>query len=191
MKPIKGFENFQSYSDTKKLPAGGYVCRILDAKEAESDWGNRLEIAFDISEGEYAGYYKANFASQKKDGTEKWKGVLRLTVPEDESSQYFDGQCKALKTAIEAIEESNPGYAWDWNEKGLKGKEVGAIFRDQEWSFNGRTGMTAQCYGFRDVEKVREGDFRVPEPKYLNPQNAADDVDLSAYQDMPDDNLPF
>lgn len=52
--------------DKSKLPAGGYVCRIKQAKveQAQRQDGSmyeRLSIAFDIDEGEYSGFFADQF----------------------------------------------------------------------------------------------------------------------------------
>ena len=45
------YQKAQAYTEQEKLPPGGYVLEIMDAKEQANDWGDTLVIAFDISEG--------------------------------------------------------------------------------------------------------------------------------------------
>ena len=148
------------------LPAGGYVAKILNAKVDEYNWGEVLVISFHISEGEY----KDCFSKQYKENTredKKWKGNFRLTVP-NEGNQYFDSQKRTFGNAIWAIEESNPGYHWDWNEAALKGKMVGVLFRNREWEIEGKTGMTTEACTFVSVDDIRTNNFKTPKPKMLN-----------------------
>ena len=40
------------------LPAGGYVCQIVNARVEENAWGDTLIIAHDVCEGDYSGIFK-------------------------------------------------------------------------------------------------------------------------------------
>ena len=49
MKKLNGYEKAQAYSDTERLPVGGYVLKILDAVEQDNSdkgWNNQLIISF-------------------------------------------------------------------------------------------------------------------------------------------------
>jgi hypothetical protein len=41
-----------------------------------------------------------------------------------------------FKAFIEAVGQSNQGFAWDWNEKQLVGKWVGIVTREEEYTSN-------------------------------------------------------
>ena len=58
MKKWNGYEDTQAYSENEKLPAGGYVLKIQNVRLDEGKNGNSdvLVIAFDIAEGEQAGF---------------------------------------------------------------------------------------------------------------------------------------
>ena len=136
MKPIANWANVQAAKERDVLPAGGYVVKIVGAKVAEYPGFERLEIALDIAEGDHKGFYEADFKGQTQED-KKWKGVLRQYLPKDDGSQGDEWTKSSLKALIEAIEESNPGYHWDWDEAKLKGKTVGCLFRLEEWAYNG------------------------------------------------------
>ena len=103
------WETVQAFDDRRKLPVGAYICKIIQAVVRGSDYGEQLNIVFDISEGEYAGFYKASFdGSQRED--KKWKGVLRQFLPKDDGSEKDGWTKSSLKGLITSIEESNPGY---------------------------------------------------------------------------------
>ena len=58
------YQKAQAYTEQEKLPPGGYVLEIMDAKEQANDWGDTLVIAFDIAEGEHRGFYQNNYDNQ-------------------------------------------------------------------------------------------------------------------------------
>ena len=166
MKAFNGLEIKKSVSASEPLPAGGYVAKILNAKVEEYSWGEVLVISFDVAEGEYKDFFSKQYKENTRED-KKWKGNFRLTVPQ-ESNQYFDSQKRTFGNAIWAIEESNPGYHWDWNEDALKGKMVGVLFRNFEWAMDdGRSGWSTECCTFVSVEDVRTGNFKQPKDKPL------------------------
>ena len=70
LKP-KGYDEAQPVSpEVEKLPPGGYVVSIMNAKVQTYRWGNVLVIAFDIIEGEQTGFYKRNDDAQTQGGQE-------------------------------------------------------------------------------------------------------------------------
>ena len=192
MKAFNGLEIKKSMSANEPLPAGGYVAKILNAKVEEYSWGEVLVISFDIAEGEYKDFFSKQYKENTRED-KKWKGNFRLTVPQ-ESNQYFDSQKRTFGNAIWAIEESNPGYHWDWNEATLKGKMVGVLFRNFEWSMDdGRSGWSTECCTFVSVEDVRTGNFKHPKDKPLRNKvaNNAHASNLTVLDDESLSDLPF
>ena len=161
MKPIANWANVQAAKERMVLPGGGFVVKIVGAKISKFPTFERLDIALDISEGEYKGYYDLDFKSQTQED-KKWKGVLSQKLPQDDGSQDDEWKKAALKALIEAIEESNPGYHWDWDETKLKGKTAGCLFRMEEWFMNGKKGWKARPFKFMPVDRIRQGAFTVP-----------------------------
>lgn len=198
MKPFKNYEKTQTFSSRPTLPEGGYVCKILNAEEKayKSSKGefHKLEVSIDIIEGEHTGFFAADYRSQQNED-KKWKGVLRMSVPTDDGSDLDEKIKSAFKTNITAIEESNDGYHWDWNEAGLKGLIIGCLFQLQEWEWEGRSGWKAQPYGFIDAEKIRSGDFKVPKPRPLKGKTStppASNNSLADFEEViADSDLPF
>ena len=194
MKPFADYETTQAAGEFEKLPKGAYEVRIKQAKVVaykgkDGSSFEKLEIAFDIDKGEYAGYYRRNLESQQQED-KKWKGVLRIYVPKDDGSEKDQWTKRKFKAIIQAIEDSNPGYHWDWNESGLKGKIVGCIFQWKEWAMNGKSGWFANPYNFIDVAKVRSGEFKLPDDKPLPKDQKPFDLNISAEDDSEED-LPF
>lgn len=192
MNPTNNYATTQAATSSAapavKLPAGGHICSIMDAREGKS-YNNipTLDLYFDIKEGnEFDGYYMNRFNAQKQFNADaKYQGVLRQnTVDESGNTNKF------FKGMITAIEESNPGYKWDWNEKGLKGKKVGIVFRDKEWEYNGQKGFTA--VPFYACNAANAAAMPVPKPKMLANNQAVNGV-VEAVFDAAEESsdLPF
>lgn len=186
---MKAFNGYHAEAPRRReiLPAGGYVAKIMDAQEAGYDWGSVLLISFDIAEGEHQGFFAADYRSQTGED-KKWRGTLRLRIPKDDGSEQDEWSKRSFGNAMWAIEESNAGYRWGWEEATLKGKMVGVLFRNREWEMNGNTGWTTECCAFDSVESIRSGKFKMPKDKPL--KNSAGS---SSFATVPvsDDDLPF
>ena len=203
MKPFKDYETTQTITGSRQLPVGAYVCTILKAEEKvynspKGEW-HKLEISFDIAEGENKGFYAVDYRAQTGED-KKWKGVIRLNVPNDDGSEMDAWNKRSFKTNMQAIEESNNGYHWDWNEAQLKNKTVGIVFRSEEWEYNGRSGWRTAAFKFIPAADVKSGNFKIPDPKPLKgkapaPQpavNASALPDMSDFEDIISDSpLPF
>lgn len=198
MKAIKNWENVQEAGgEIQNLPAGGYVCEIKKATEVANKHSNgtHLEILFDVCEGDWRGFFEGDYRGQNRED-KFWHGIINQNVP-DESSQKYEMQAGFFKRFINVIEASNPGYHWDWNEAGLKGKKVGIIFGAVEReSKKGTRYMTTQASGFASVEDIHAEKYKVPEPKMLDKPNFANGsavagAAVSVQADDDDGELPF
>lgn len=190
----KNWENVQAAAERRKLPAGGYLVKIVGAKVAtySTQMGGtieKLEIALDIVDGEYKGFYNDDYKAQTQED-KKWKGVLRQYLPKDDGTEKDEWTKSALKALTDAIEESNPGYHWDWDEGKLKGKLVGCLFQNQQWEMNGRSGWKAQPFRFISADKIRSGKFEVPADKPLKGMKAAAAESFPQVEED-DGDLPF
>lgn len=170
------------------LPAGGYVAKIESAKVEEYTWGAVLVVALDVAEGEYAGHFRKQF-TDNPDVNKKWKGTYRLTIP-NESSKYFAAEKRSFNNFIFALEQSNSGYIFDWDERKLKGKFFGALYRNKEFiADDGKKVTITECGGCTDIFSIRDGSFTPLKDKLLkesavSPNTTADIIDE-------DDDLPF
>lgn len=195
MQQINGWEKVKAAQDFIPLPAGGY---IVDIKKAEvkayptRDGGNieKFEIIIDIAEGDFTKFYENDYKSQTSED-KKWKGVLRLYMPKDDGSEKDEWTKSRFKATTEAIEDSNPGYHWDWNEAALKGKKVGCLFRNEEWDYNGKHGWKAQPFKFISVDKIRSGKFTVPKDKPLAVGSSTSTSPANTNASIDDEDLPF
>lgn len=192
MQKFEGFKAERSAA-REQLPVGGYVAKIMGAKEETYSWGNVLVISFDIAEGQYKDFFANDYRNNDRED-KKWRGTYRLNEPKDDGSEKDSWTKRTFGGAIWSIEQSNSGYHWDWNEAGLKGKTVGVLFRNEEWKMNGNTGWGTKSCALESVENVRAGKFKMPKDKPLKNkqsgtvQTAHDD----AMQSVEDDgDLPF
>ena len=70
MEKIEGYETAQALTgEFERLKPGGYICKIIAAKEEKSkNSGNRmLTLAIDIDEGENKGFFMYSFEELKKE----------------------------------------------------------------------------------------------------------------------------
>lgn len=199
MKPIANWDKVKPAAERVQLPKGGYVVKILDSKLVEFPDKNdpsvvafsKLELSIDITEGEYKDYYANDYRAQNMED-KRWKGVLRMYVPKDDGSEKDEWTKSSFKAMTDAVEESNAGYHWDWNEAGLKGKIVGCLFRSEEWDYNGSQGWATRPFKLIPANLIREGKYKVPPDKPLkNKPAAGNPLDVFVGTAADDDDLPF
>ena len=195
---IKRFNDYnetQAYTDFQQLPKDGYVLRIMGAEVCENSKGEYIKISCDIAEGEYKDFYANEYRNQQQED-KKWHCNYLLNVPNDDGSEQDGWTKRRFKTVIAALEDSNPGYHFDWDEKKFKGKLVGGLFNEREYEANDRTvKRTTNLAQMCAVEKIRSKTFKLPKDKLLqnnkvNKQGAADD-DFMQIPEREDDSLPF
>lgn len=194
----QNWENVQVMSDRVKLPVGAYVCRVKQVSVQNTQYGDQLAILFDIVEGEHKDYFSKDY-NGNQNADRKWRGVLRQWLPKDDGSDKDETTKRIFKGMVTAFENSNPGYHWDWNELTLVNRTVGIMFRNEEWDYNGKHGWTARPFYAMSADKVRNGDYTLPDDKPLNNSNSfsaapAPAMDqASGYQVVNDDDgdLPF
>lgn len=153
MKQIKDFDNVQPAGSFERPAADGYVCIIRHVEDHPDK--EFLHIEFDIAEGKFKGY-----AAETAERAGFWP--LRCN--------RFYGQkgVSFFKAFIEAVEATNKGYRWDWNEQSLVGKGVGIVFREEEYvARDGSIRKSIAPFEFKTAAQIREGDFTVPEPKKI------------------------
>lgn len=195
MKKFNNWENVKAASEFVPLPAGGYIVELKNAKVKEyknqnGDAFERFEIALDIDEGEFKDYYANDYCNQTNED-KKWKGVLRLYMPKEDGSEQDEWTKSRFKSFIEAVEGSNPGFHWDWDESKLRGKKIGCLFRLEEWEYNGKTGKKAQPFKAVSVEKIKSGNFKIPKEKLLEKNASAPTAPTPEFRDIPDEDVPF
>lgn len=199
---------FEDYNSTKeytpggnKLPAGAYEVKIIKAEDVD----NALCILFDISSGEYKNYFHKKFDSDRENYPEnaKYKGVYRMYYPQKgDSKERIEASKRRRKTVLKTINDTNNlniDFTKEWDGAALKGAVVGMIFRDKEYDYNGHHGFSAQPYGVISAEDLKNGNYTIPDPYYLDKPADTGSSGASGYNDVDsylvdsedDDDLPF
>lgn len=193
IKKFGDFEQTRGYSEGQALPRGGYVCKIIGAKPMETQYGQSIKIAFDIVEGEYKDFYQQKFDANTNED-KKWPGTYLLNVPTDDGSQQDGWTKRRFRTFTDALEDSNAGYHFDWDETEFKNKLIGFVFNYREFVTNdGNVATVANPANVTTVEKIRSGKYKVPADKLLKnrPAPAADSSDFVSVPEGVDEELPF
>lgn len=166
MEKLNGYDEAQAITgEFETLEAGGYICKIINAKEEKSQSGKRmLVIAFDIAEGEHKDFYKKRYENLVKSNKDpntviKWpnNGIYRQMLDGEYASRY-------LKGMMTALENSNSNFKWDWDEKKLVNLLFGGVFGREEYEGqDGKIKKATKLRWIRSVEKIRNGEFTIPE----------------------------
>lgn len=187
MKKPAGYDTTEAFAgDFKTITPGGHVCKIANAKVETAANGNEyLSIMFDIVEGDCKAFYTEQYNQRKINYPDtKFQGVFR---------QFYEGESlKFFKAMITAIENSNPGYTWNWDESTLKNKLFGGVFGQEEYLKDREIKLATKCMFIRTVEQVRKG---VPVPKIKPLKNTGSTfggaVTAAPANVFPEDEIPF
>ena len=194
---IKRFNDYaetKSYGDIQALPKGGYVLKIMGAEVCSNSIGQYVKISCDIAEGEYMNFFANEYKNQQTED-KKWRCNYLLNIPNDDGTEKDGWTKRRFKTVIEALEESNSGYHFDWDEKKFKGKLIGGLFNEREYLSNdGNVKRATNLAQMCTVEKIRSGKFQLPDDKLLSsrPQQApSSNNGFMSIPDGVDEELPF
>lgn len=178
--------NVQEAKDgSNRHPAGPYICKITAVEDVEEK--EYLKVSFDITEGEYKGYY-----AKGREEHPDW--------------EWFGSYCKSYKTKAlpmfkrfcSAVTKSNDGYTFDGgtansDEKSLIGKKLGLLFREEEYYSNdGELRTRLIVYSEFPIDKIKEQ--KTPSIKKIKDEDAksnatADDGFMK--MDAGADEIPF
>lgn len=186
MKAITNIADVKEAGDSTRLPAGGYVCKYTKVQDAPDK--QYLYMEYDIAEGEFKGYYKG---LEERAGF--WGGKCYRS--------YKEAALPMFKRMCSAVTKSNKGYIFDGNknadETTLIGKLVGMILGEEEYIGNDGSVKT-RLVVIREiaVDKIRSGEFKVPELKKLpesdKPASSGDQSeDFMNVPEKLDEDVPF
>lgn len=162
----------------QKLEKGIYqvqIKEVIDHPEKEY-----LEVQFDIVKDKtYAGWFSKQF-----DNFGAWPnaGIYRAS--------YKETATKFFKAFITAVQKSNQGYVWNWNEQTLKGKYFVAVMGEEEYEgLDGSIRITVKIREPRSIEALQKGEIKMPELKKLvKKQVPLEDL---IKNEISDDDIPF
>ena len=163
-------DNVQEAGDFNRLTPGGYICgitRVEDVPEKEY-----LKIEYDIAEGEFRNYFR-----QLSERFGFWGGRFIRS--------YKDSALPFFRSFTKAVERSNKGYEFDYDEHKLVRKYIGLVLGEEEYiSKDGEIKTRLYVASTRSVDAIKQGDFKVPELKKfkqkepVNNQPELDNSDL-------------
>ena len=167
--PLPTYDKSKRKQTFQQLPKGAYVVVIKNAKEVsnKNGAGSHLEIAFDIAEGEYKGFYMNQFEKNtSEDKKYSRDAYYYLNVPDDNSPQYIWDN---WNTFFADLEDSNNGFVFGGNPTTLKGKLIGGKFHIEQTEYNGNvydhTRLRFTCV----ADAVREGKYgKLPNDKLVS-----------------------
>ena len=164
MKQINGFDKIQETSNFHRLPIGAYVCKIMNVEDVpEKEY---LKIYFDVAEGDKKGYFSAQYKTDTRED-KRWPNAGSFI------RSYKEAALSMFKGFTNALEKSNKNYTWDFNEKGLVGKQICLIIGDEEYlNQKGQKRVRNYVQAVRSVEAFKNGDFTLPEMKKLDTTRA-------------------
>ena len=167
-------------------PVGAYVAEIKQARIVKAENGQKydsLEMMIDITEGEYANRFTEVYNDQKErfGDSIKYKGIFRLYCPSDDSEDWVD---RKFGNNLWCVQESNPAYTWDNDEKKLKGKKVGISIRRRMYTFNGQDRETTEIGQFETIKDVKDGKCRPMRDRDTRQKKTEDSTDGSGFTDV-------
>lgn len=160
MRRISDWANIKESGTFERLAPGGYIVKILNVKDfPEKEY---LKISFDIAEGEKKGFFKKSFDNDTRDA-KKWPNGGSFI------RSYKQTAAGMFKGFVSAVEASNKGYTFDFEEQTLVGKVVGVVVGDEEF-FNQKGQVRTRTYvnAIRSVDAIKSGDYKIPELKKLD-----------------------
>lgn len=203
MKAFNGYEEAKEaakYVGGERLPIGAYVCEIKDVKYVAGENGNsdRIDILFDIVDGEYKDFFKNQYDSNTSED-KKWKGRKPIYVPKDDGSEKDNWTKNTFAKWVNSFEDSNPGYKWNWNEEKWMGLKIGIVFGETGTVIEGREILYTEPRFACDIKKVKDG--TAPKAKFVakngytgNKQNDAPSDSGSEFMTIPEGSkeaIPF
>lgn len=157
----------------QRVEAGPYILGICKAIETTSRANDpMLVLSIDIADGPNKGNYRKLSERLNKDCLLKHYRLLT-----DNASDYLKGD-------IQAIEKSNSGFSFMFNENTLVGKFVGGMLAEEEYYSNGDIKTILKIKYLCSVEDVNSGKLITPPLKKL-------DTSFPPEDNYNEDDLPF
>lgn len=175
---VLNWESVEESTPFSKLPAGGYVIKIVDVEDmADKEY---LNVIYDIKEGEFSGFYSDDF------------GKLNPWAHRFVRS-YKDSAAGMFKQFLARLEDSNRDFniaAWQRrsDERDLIGLELGIVLQNEQYTNNqGEDKERLNVVGVYAAQDIRNGDYKLPEPKDKRTQvgTSAPAAAADPYDDVP------
>ena len=184
MRKIENYDSIQASSGEFARPGnGGYILEIVNVTDvpfnAQTRKGDYLRIDYDIAAGDFKGYYTAQ--NERFGGGKCYANVIK---------SYKEKALGMFKHFTNCVEESNPGFKWNWQEDNLVGCRFGATLQEDEYEpTDGSLGTRLIVKDIKTVKQIMDGDFKVPTTKKM--ARAATPVSDFAVLDNSTEDIPF
>lgn len=196
MERFDGFDKAKEDAKTTgggRLPAGAYVCKILKVElvtPEKADASKYIHILFDVAEGDqkdfFTNQYKANTREDKK-----YKGHTKIYIPKNNGDEKDEWTKKTFAKWTNALEDSNAGYAWDWDESKWKDKLIGIVFGDTGTRIDGKDIVYTEARYPVSVDQVHNGTAGEAKFKSKGDYGKETSDDFMSVPDSIQEELPF
>ena len=162
-------ENAKYTGGSAKLPTGAYKAKIIGVKyePGQNGYSDRIIIQFDITDGEYKDFFRKQYDDNDSED-KKWKGKTTIYVPLDDGSEKDGWTKNTFVKWTNALEDSNAGYTWDWDENKWKGLSIGLMFAETWTGIDGKPVKFTEVRYPMAVNEVDKPDIKIPDPKIKN-----------------------
>lgn len=163
----KTYDEISINEDFEKLELGGHKGIIIKVEEYTSDFSGKksLKVYVDTaSDDKQPEYFKKQYENDTRIDRKYPNGAIKY-IPLGEE----ENQIKMLKSFLTCVENSNTNYTYDWNKEvdQLKGKKIGLVFGQEEYtSQDGTTKLATKLNQFRSIDKV--DNVKIPKVKLLD-----------------------
>ena len=155
IKKPSNYDEVQVNLDFERLELGGHKGIIKNVSEYTSQISGNTSLKVEVdtdSTDKQPGYFQKQYDNDTR-SDKKWStGATKyVSLKEDENC------VKMLKSFITSVENSNPGFSYDWNKDvdQLKGKKVGLVFGLEEYqNQEGKLKTATKLNQFRSLDKV-------------------------------------
>ena len=162
----KTYDEINIIEEYEKISLGGHKGIIMKAEEYTSPQSGKtsLKVSVDTAKDDkQPEYFKKQYENDTRIDR-KWSNSAIKYIPLGEE----ENQIKMLKSFITAYENSN-NCQFDWNKdwEQLKGKKIGLVFGQEEYtSQDGTTKLATKLNQFRSIDKV--DNVKIPKVKLLD-----------------------
>lgn len=175
MKKIENWDSIQETSQFAQLVPGPQICKITAVEDlADKEY---YKIYFDIVGT--TGMKPETIARVKSIYPEINELVGEFARQETafgtwprvgyDIRSYKDTAVRFFKAFITAVEKSNKGYTWNWDEKSLVGKLIIVNFGEEEYEKDGVTAVSIKAREFRSIEAFLNGEVKLLPIKKVHP----------------------
>lgn len=159
--PANWNEVTASSAELNKMPAGGYVCRIVKAFESVNKYDEPcLTLYLDVDEGDYKNYFGEIYKRRLDRGLDRYPCVYNQRTDEF-SARHFKRLIRLLERCNDEFDFDSVGGD-DWDEREVENLKLGVVFREKEFRRGDSVRSNLVPYQLRTLEQIRGGNFVVP-----------------------------